>query len=188
MANGALTVKVAKTLKEKFRERGLDVLHDHGQKGGDLDNTPGKLRSWFGSDSTRETALADLDLAVVSRDPNEAKKAKAYALVEIEETPPQPKVILGDIFATLLGDGITFQGKRLCVGSWTTFIVLARNEHDSHQRRMTYLEQQANQLKTHLSSKSNASIGRIILDSFKETELEEKLRWHIEESLSKAGV
>lgn len=196
MERGVWTAQVAETLKEKFRERGLnlDVLHDHGQKGGDLDNTPGILRSWFGSDSTRETALANLDLAVVARNPNEAKKAKAYALVEIEETTHHPKIILGDIFATLLGDGIIFQGERLLdVGNWTTLIVLAHSEHNSHQRRMAYLAEQANKLKTYLAAENesigNASIGQIVLDTFQErADLEVNLRRYIEESLSRAGV
>ncbi len=189
MAHGVRTAWVAQRLQEEFTDRGFDVLHDHGQKGVELDDTPGKLRSWFGSKSTRETALADLDLAVVSRDPNEAKKYKAYVLVEIEETTHKPKIILGDIFATLLGNGITFQGERaLDVGNWTTFIVLAHNEHDSHRDRLAYLQEQAIQLKTHLAT-PNASIGRIILDTFRdETDLEDKLRRYIEESLSRAGV
>src|ERR1051325_7795554 len=142
MAHGVLTAQVAQRLLPEFNGRGFDILHDHGQKQLDLEDTPGKLRSWFGSDLTRETALADLDLAIVSRETQ-----KVYALVEIEETTHKPKVILGDIFATLLGDGIIFQGESLHIGSWTTLIVLAHNERASHQDRMAYLEQQANQLK-----------------------------------------
>jgi hypothetical protein len=190
MANGVWTAQVAGILQKEFDKRGFDVLHDHGQKG-DLDNTLGTLRSWFESESdsgsTRETALADLDLAVVSRDPNEANKV--YALVEIEETTHHPKIILGDIFATLLGDGVIFQGKRpLDVGKWTTLIVLAHSEHNSHRDRIVYLEKQANQLKTYLSTK-NASIGQIVLDTFQErADLEVNLRRYIEESLSRAGV
>src|SRR5690349_15243358 len=140
MAHGVLTVQVAQTLQKEFDKRGFDVLHDHGQKDFELEDTPGKLRSWFGSDLTRETALADLDLAIVSRETD-----KAYALIEIEETTHKPKVILGDIFATLLGSGIAFNGKHLGIGSWTTLIVLVRNIHASHESRMAYLEQQANQ-------------------------------------------
>lgn len=180
MARGEWTTQVARKLLEEFSQQGLDVLHDHGDKDSDLKGALGKLRSWFGPASTHETGLADLDLAIVARD----KKKKVYALIEIEETTAKPKVILGDVFATLLGSGITFPGRGpLNVGIWTTLIVLVHKPQPSHKRRLAYLEQQVNQLKTHLSTR-NASIGRIVLDTFQdETELKDKLERLIKEAL-----
>lgn len=177
MAPGTLTTSVARVLQQEFDLKGFDVLHAHGQKGIDPPDKLGKLRSWFGSTFKSDAALADLDIAVVARD-----TGKVYMLIEIEETTDKPKVILGDILATLLGHSITFQGKRnLHVGNWTTFVIVARTTRRSHLRRLPYLEQQANQLRTRLAT-PNASIGRIILDTFRdEAELAYKLRQHIGE-------
>lgn len=181
MAHGTLTTLVARVLQQDFGSKGFDVFHDHGQKGIDPADKLGKLRSWFGPKYKADVALADLDIAVVSRDTR-----KVYVLIEIEETTDKPKVILGDVLATLLGDSVVFQGKHnLHVGDWTTLVIIAHHTGQSYLQRIPYLEQQTNELRSHLST-SNALIGRIVLDTFQdEADLEVKLSKHIQEAIER---
>ena len=106
MSNGVLTTQIARSLQKEFDQQGFDILHDHRKTEIDLPEKVGKLRSWSGSTLKSETVLADLDIALVSH-----HDKKIYALIEIEETNDKPKVILGDVVATLLGKGIAFKGK-----------------------------------------------------------------------------
>ena len=183
MSNGTLTAQVAHLLQQEFNQQEFDVLHDHGQKEIDSSDKLGKLRSWFGSALKSETVLADLDIAIVSR-----HDKKIYALIEIEETTDKPKVILGDILATLLGNGIAFQGKLdLQVGEWTTLFVMVYDIHQSHLNRLAFLAEQTGLLKRNLTT-PNATIGRIIIDTFSDKEqLECKLWQHINEVVNHRG-
>jgi hypothetical protein len=184
MSHGTLTAQVAQLLQQEFSERGFDVLHDHGQKDIDPPDKLGKLRSWYGSTLKSETVLADLDMAIVSR-----IDKKIYALIEIEETTDKPKVILGDILATFLGNGIAFQGKLILqVGEWTTLFVMVYDPHQSHLNRLAFLTEQMDLLKMNLLT-PNATIGRIIIDTFSGKEqLEGKLRQHISEVVNHLGI
>ena len=174
MANGSMTAAIARSLREEREPQGFDVLFDHGQTGVDPAANLGKLKSWFGPKYAATTILADLDIAIVER-----QSDRLVALIEIEETTSKPKVLLGDAFATLLGDHITFQGKRhLSVGPWTTLIVLAciPTPTPANQHRIDFLEQQVNQIKAGLTT-PNASIGRVVMGGFQdEVDLGEKLR------------
>ncbi len=150
----------------------------------------GKIRAWNGDTYKSETILADLDMAVVSHAAAVShEQERVYALIEIEETSNKPKVILGDVLATLLGKGIKFQGTRdLQVGRWTTLIVLARDKHQSQLSRLPYLEAQCKYLRENLLT-PNASIGRVVINTFvDELQLEEKLRQSITEALDKRGT
>jgi hypothetical protein len=183
MPNGVLTSAVAHSLQCEFNKQGCDVLHDHGQEDGDFPENLGKIRSWSGSSLKSETLLADLDMAIVSH-----VGKKIYALIEIEETTDKPKVILGDVLATLLGNGIAFQGKLdLQVGEWTTLIIMAYDAHQLHGDRLVFLSEQANLLKEKLST-PNAAIGRIILDTYtSKMELEDKLKQHVYDAINFQG-
>ena len=175
MSHGALTTQIAHSLHQELDNQGFDVLHDHRQKEINQPAKLGKPRSWFGSTLNSKTLLADLDIAIVFR-----QDKKIYALIEVEETTSKPKVILGDILATLLGSGIAFQGKLdLQVGDWTTLVVMVSDAHNLHKERLAFLSEQAAVLKEKLTT-PNASIGRIIVDSFSsEKQLENKIRQHI---------
>lgn len=184
MANGALTTQVARSLQHEFDLQGFDLLHDHGKKGIDPTDKLGKLRSWFGPALKFESVLADLDIAIVSH-----HDKKIYALIEIEETTEKPKVILGDILATLIGKGIAFKGKHdLQVGEWTTFFVMVYVTRQSQSDRLAFLSEQVNNIKRNLTT-PNASIGRIIIDTFSDdVQLEGKLRQHINEAINQCGI
>jgi hypothetical protein len=176
MAHGKLTPKVAITLSHELASMGFEVLFDHASRGTVPPQNLGKIASWFGPEYRSPTQLGFLDIAVVSK-----ISEKAVVLVEIEETTDHPKVLLGDLFATLLGEGIKFQGKRdLHVGPWTTLVILGRSKLQSHQVRVDYLLEQAKQIKTRLST-PNALIGQIFIDHFREeNDLRDKLSGYIE--------
>jgi hypothetical protein len=190
MARGALTMQAARVLQPEFSQQGFDILHAHGEKGLDSPLLLGKIHAWFGEAYRPETILADLDMAVVSHAALAAhNQERAYALVVIEETGSKPKVILGDILATLLGKGIIFQGKRpLQVGRWTTLMVLARDVHQSGLEQLPYLAAQSKYLRENLLT-PNASIGRVVIDTFMDDlQLEEKLRQNIAAALNARGT
>jgi hypothetical protein len=172
---GILTVHLAEILTQELDQYGIDVLNDHGQQASHP-NKVGEIASWFGSDEDYnfETRLALLDIAVVDR-----ATCKAIALIEIEETTNKPKVLIGDVMAILLGDGIRFQGKRkLCIGPWTTLIVLGHSS--SHEKLVNFLRVQANHLKGCLSTK-NATIGEVVIGLFSnDIEAKAKLIEHVE--------
>jgi len=180
MKHGILTARMANVLSQEFKAQGFDVLFDHGKKGADTTDKIGRIVSWFGTEYKRDTLLAFLDIAVVL-----CGSGKTFALIEIEETTAKPKVLLGDVLTTLIGGGIKFQGKRdLQVGQWTTLIVLAHSRTQSHQAQVNFLKKQTKHLKSVLST-PNASIGQIVIDTFRcESELENKLKQHIKNSLS----
>ena len=179
MAHGELTARMARKLSPKPEFRGYDVLFDHGDKEIDLPDKVGRIVSWFGSEYKRDARLAFLDIAVVSRDSD-----RVFALIEIEESTSKPKVLLGDVLATLLGDKITFQGKRdLKVGRWTKLIAIA---YTNETAQIAFLRNKINRLRPQLSA-PNAAIGQIVMDTFGgESELETKLTEAIKRALPNA--
>jgi hypothetical protein len=184
MANGALTRTAARILLPELALRGLDVLYDHGQTGIDPAGSLGKLRSWFSQEFRRATILADLDIAVVLRGTNQP-----IALIEIEETSSKPKLLLGDVMATLFGDHITFQRtKHLAIGPWTTLIVLAYSTTLTDHTRIAFLEKEVKLFKAQLTT-PNAAVGQIVMDCFQsELELVQKLRWHVETAMISSAI
>ena len=182
MANGELTARMARKLSQNLEARRFDILFDHGDSTTDPPDKLGEIVSWFGHKLKLDARLALLDIAVVSR-----VSDKALALIEIEESSATPKVLLGDVLATLLGDRVTFQHNRdLKVGQWTTLIVLAHaDKRGSKKSLVAFLDNQLNRLKDSLPT-LNASIGRIIMDTFKDaSELDAKLTQAVEEALPK---
>lgn len=179
MQHGKLTAWVARTLDQELGPKGFDVLHDHRKMEDDRPDKLGKIRSWFGPEYASNAMIADLDIAVVSKDDN-----KVYALVEIEETTDKPKVILGDILATLVGEHITFQRERhLNVGEWTMLLVMVHRSKLSHKPRIEYITSQSCYLRTQLST-PNASIGTIIVDEFRDrADLQRKIEKHIADAI-----
>ncbi len=180
MAHGILTTKIARALSPELESKGFDVLYGHGQLGTDSSDRLGKLKSWFGPKYVARAVLADLDIAIVMRHTDQL-----IVLVEVEETTSKPKVLLGDVLATLLGSHITFQGKRhFQVGEWTSLIVLARSTNPAYHSRIAFLEEQANQLKTILDT-PNAKIGKVVIRGFQnEPELEQMLRQLIQTTIA----
>ncbi|MBI4673423.1 MAG: hypothetical protein HY741_17360 [Chloroflexi bacterium] len=183
MTNGIRTARLARTLQEIYAPRGFDVLFDHGVTGQDASAAMGKIAVWFGAENSRNTCLAELDIAVV-----QARTNRVYALIEIEETPVAPKQLLGDVLATLLGERISFTRNRsLQVGPWTTLLVLVQAGSGAQQTRMDFLSAQLKQIQSGLTT-ANASIGKIVLCAYRdEAELENLVRREIDAALVQAA-
>ncbi len=179
MTHGALTAKMAHALARQYEPQGFVVLHDHRQPGADPTGKLGKPKSWFGADFAAAAILADLDIVIADQ-----HTGCALALIEIEETTDKPKVLLGDVLATLLGDHITFHGQQLQVGSWTSLIVLAHCTNPAHRDRIKYLETQVNHLKSALRT-PNAKIGKVVIRGYQDKQdLEETLKTLIQTSIA----
>ncbi len=182
MNHGELTAHVAQVLAAYLQPTHYDVLFDHGKTNSDRADKLGKIASWVGPSYGYEAILGQLDLAVVMPGAD-----RVAALIEIEETTDNPKRLIGDIFATLLGEHLTFQGTRpLQVGEWTTLLVLAQGTSPSHQARLDYLQASVTLLKAH-TSVSNFRIGSVLLDTFAdEADLGTRLKQHVDSAIVRA--
>ena len=182
MAHGKLTAQMARMLSEAPENRGVEVLFDHGRKEVDPADQLGKIVTWLGDHNRMDAMLSELDIAVIMRD-----SGKVCALIEVEETTDKPKVLLGDVFATLLGDRVTFQGERnLPVGPWTTLIVMVHDRVEAHQSRMAFLQQEVDHIRSAIS-RPNATIGSVVLASFSDTtdlknKLKQQVGWAIQQA------
>ena len=177
MSLGKLTSEAGRTLSDMLQHQGYDVLFDHGGKINEGRYKVGKINGWYGNEYNASSQLAQLDIAVVEKESH-----RALALIEIEESPSVPKVIIGDIFATLLCDHIAFERQReLEVGEFTGLLVLIRAGKIRKHSRDKYIQNQAIHLMKYMQS-GNAVIGRVVLLEFEsEKELSEILNKKIEE-------
>jgi hypothetical protein len=172
MRHGEVTANLARSLTTFLEPEGFEVLYDHGDTSQDTTGQIGRIVSWFGPEYKSAAQLAFLDIAIVAKD-----TGNAIALIEIEETTDKPKVIVGDVLATLLGDRISFQGKRtLDVGPWTTLIVLVKSSGKLHEKRRRFIQKKMNLLKSSLKTR-NATIDQIVIQPFQgEDELKSKAK------------
>lgn len=161
MARVNQTAVTAAFLSGSLKLPGVDIFYDHGYRTIDTMDSKGTVVSWLANSYSRESKLAELDMAAV-----EAGSGQAVALIEIEETDSTPKVILADAFGALLGDHITFRGEReFIVGPHTIVIILVRGAEEENTERLRYLEARIESLKQHTES-LNRSIGRVVVDSY----------------------
>lgn len=180
MSHGSYTAKTARHLHQKIEKDGFTVLFDHGDPSKDPPDQVGNISSWFGEKLTASSQLALLDIAIVETETN-----RTVALIEIEEASSTPKVILGDVFGTLLGDHITFQGKRpLVVGEYTTLIILLKRPKGDQREKIDYLQTQIRQLREHINT-GNASIGQVYINMYEdELELFQKAQEYVSDCLT----
>jgi hypothetical protein len=149
-SHGKFTAKIARSLKYE----GFDVYYDHDVSSENV----GKIVSATSEGFGRGDELSQLDIAVVE------KESKNVAiLLEIEETNDRPKNLLGDIFGVLLGNHVSFKGKKLNVGSFTTLILAGVSKTD-HGTRNDYIREELQKINI---STANAEIGNILIKSYK---------------------
>ena len=140
----------------------------------------GRIVCWFGSKDTRDSHLAFPDIAVVSQD-----SSRVLVLIEIEESSAPPKKLMADALTTLIGDHITFQGRReLKVGLWTRIVVLAKADKVAMGiPRLKLLQERLNEIRGQLRS-GNASVQQVVIGTFQDqTNLKAKLFREIEKAL-----
>jgi hypothetical protein len=179
--DGRLTAEVGSYLDEWLAPQGYEVLYDHGQRGPHV----GSIVSWFGTGDapTLDTELCHIDIAVVQRS---GERARACALIEIEESSDRPKSLVGDLLCTLMGDHVTFGGKELRVDERTALIVLAHSP-DTHQPRMSRIVECVQAAQPKLLGR-NKAIGSVYGELFRdEAELKHKVRQLVGEAVAGRG-
>ncbi len=154
--NGKFTAQVGEHLERLLKPRGYDVFFDHGVSRDEV----GSVVVWFGPNAklSRDNELCQIDIAV-----REQKSDRTIALIEVEETSDRPKTVLADVFAALCGDHVSFKGKDLCIGPWTTLVVLAIGP-GSHGLRNEFIAEAAMLSRNSLQT-ANRLIGRILVES-----------------------
>jgi len=124
---------------DELAKLGYSVIFDHGKEG---DKKADVTTSWIGNGTEKDNRLSKIDIAIFEKHVD-----KPVLLIEIEESGDSPKKIIGAVMATLLADGIssTLQ-PNYPIGKWTTLLVLAKGEGETHQKRIRSLEARINQL------------------------------------------
>ncbi len=172
--DGVLTTRLAAWLRSAYECKGFRILSDHGKKSADVGNIVSSMgKPGFGSE------LSQLDIAIVEP----ANPLRAIVLIEIEETNDKPKTLLGDAFATLIGDHVSFRGDCLEIGERTTLLVLAHATED-HTKRNEFLRDGIEAARPGLRT-GNKNIGKIFIESFAdEKQLKERALARIDEAIS----
>jgi len=154
--NGEVTERIAKLIRERLPPE-YEVLHDpHSHEKG-KDRIVSRVRG---------ERLSYIDLVVVDSSSNEL-----LMIMEVEESSKEPKRVLGDIFAVLMGDNITYgrrnEGRELKITSQTVMVV-AISKID-HRRRDDILEQRVNEARRLLARQfQNSKLGRVIILPFED--------------------
>ncbi len=178
MLQGAWTAQAARKLSAMFDSLGFDVLCAHQDRRVRKDENSqvrlGQIISWIGSEFKPASRLAFPDIAIVHQASN-----KVILLAEVEESKASPKVVIADLFATLLGDHITFgrdHKEELKIGPWMTFSVFAKSiGRGSGEQQLQSLAGRFNEVRKCFLT-PNASVGQIIIETYRsEKELEDKL-------------
>ncbi len=162
-AGHQFTVPTAQYLLQELADKPFRVIFDHGSA-----DESSQIISWFGSAyiaPLRPKQLAQLDIAVIHCETNQA-----ITLVEIEDSSNNPKTVMSDLLALLLGSGVSIKGgQAILLGPWTTFIVLAKVAEQQtkfeHKERIQFLEGQISHIHKALQT-PNAAVGQIALDTF----------------------
>jgi hypothetical protein len=179
-APGVLTAEMGDHLEKDLKLKGYIVLYDHGPAKENM----GKIAARYGPKPKKElrTGLSQLDIAIIDR-----KSENVTALIEIEETSDKPKTLLGDVFATLLGERFTFniEKSKLKVGPWTTLIVLGKGTLKD-KARIEFLSTRVDKIIAG-QKKEDMSVGKVIIDYyFSDKDLERKLREQIDLACKRA--
>lgn len=169
MLQGAWTAGAARKLSEMFYSLGFDVLCAHQDRRVRKDESSqvklGQIISWIGPEFKPASRLAFPDIAVVDR-----TSKKVILLAEVEESKAQPKVVIADVFGTLLGDHITFgrnHNGELKIGPWTTLSVLTRSTgRGSGVQQLQSLAKRLDDVRKRLST-PNSCVGRISIGTYR---------------------
>jgi hypothetical protein len=156
--HGEITAAIGNELISDLWAQGYGVMYDHGTSG---DENVGVTSAWIGDEKKRDNRLAEIDIVIYAR-----KGRQAVLLIEIEESGDNPKKIIGAAMATLFGDDISSSGKEnFPIGSWTTLLVVAKGEGESHESRTKEIEDRINQI-SGATGINKMGIGKIRLALF----------------------
>jgi hypothetical protein len=162
--SGRLTSTVAQSIAGKLKDKGFVVYYDHDT----ASDFAGTIAVSIARKLSREKEISQLDIAVVEEISNQA-----IALVEIEETTDNPKKLIGDIFATLMGNSNYLPGgEKVFVGEWTSLIIFGKGE--GHAVRNRDIQKKVMGAKYALGT-VNASMGNIVVKSLQSKDDLEKV-------------
>lgn len=172
-AHGQITSAVARSIKDEMNIKGYDVYYDHDKVGEFVGTIAVSIEEMLSS----KKEISQLDIAVVKRNSN-----KEIALIEIEETTDNPKTLIGDIFAVLMGNSIYLpRRKKVDVGEWTTLIIIGKGS--GHEDRNGHILKMVNNAKSALGT-VNSRIGNIVIESVSANDdLEKVLMKQIDEAI-----
>jgi len=161
--HGPSTSAVAESITEELNKKGYDVYYDHGQ----ASKFVGKIAVSIEKKLGREKEISQMDIAVIERNlSGERNLRRVIALIEIEETTDNPKKLIGDIFAVLLGtSAFLLGGEQVDVGEWTTLIIIGKGA--DHKYRDDKICEMALKARFTLAT-NNSNIGNIVIKSFSE--------------------
>ena len=177
------TVPAAKRLKNCLDNKRFEVFFDHGDAA-----EAQTIVAWAGDAYVTPRSpkqLAHLDIAVI--DP---ATDNVVCLIEIEDTTDNPKTLIGDLVAPMLGSGIAIGQKAdFVVDPSATLIVFAHfkteQEQQSHAKRLTHIQDGVTRIQTALGD-GGIAFGRCILDSFvDEDQLDQRLWNHVRSARSR---
>ena len=132
------------------------VYYDHGDK--ETHKNVSVVKGFCGEEVTRENKLTDLDIIVVN------EEGIAILLIEIEESKVSPKVLLGDMFATLLSDryAVKNNGGQFYFDTGSeTRLIIASVDTQSHAKRKNFEERVMPKIQELLSGNETVKIGEI---------------------------
>ena len=166
--DGEMTARLGNYLQQELSKESFTVHYDHGNPD---DQNVGVISSIIGKSLQRGSKLTELDIAVLD------KEKKAVFLIEIEESDDNPKKIIADVMATLIGDKIYFKEQEIHqIGEWTTLIIYAKRTGQGHDERIGKIEKKLNQLITNREI-DGVKIMEIKLSLFQdEDDLKNKVR------------
>jgi hypothetical protein len=172
-AHGQLTSAVARSITGEMNKKGYDIYYDHDKAGEFVGTIAVSIEEMLSS----KKEISQLDIAVVER-----ISKKGIALIEIEETTDNPKTLIGDIFAVLMGNSIYLpRRKKVDVGEWTTLIIIGKGA--GHEDRNGHILKMANNAKPALVTE-NSRIGNIVIESVSANEdLDKVLMKQINEAI-----
>ncbi|MBZ5499538.1 MAG: hypothetical protein LAP85_24325 [Acidobacteriia bacterium] len=132
---GEKTRQIAETLRGRLRNNpgrygDIDVRYDHGDSTDvDVCQPTSYMGRRYGADAT----LSGVDIVLL-------KKGNVFVVVEVEESSVRPKIILGDIFGTILARRIHVQGRSYPIHDATMIVALTVSRRGQQVRKYSRLE------------------------------------------------
>jgi len=184
MSRGEITSHIAEYLSKELSDSNFIVYCAHKSKKVDQNTIFGKIKSQLLTNNILEMDLSELDLAIIDQ-----SKKQILVLIEIEETTNKPKVLFGDVFATLFGEMIYISGnQRFQIDNQAIMMIMAHNNKEyDEDSRINFINREVNKLKSNINT-ANARLDRIIIDCYKdEKELLSKVKENINRQFNKLG-
>jgi hypothetical protein len=175
---GTLIAKFGYNLAFQVRDKGYDVLFDHSASSdedqrviscfNDEEKCGPRIFDYYYDESEPYGQLGYIDAAIVKKDSN-----KVFALFKLifvhgrREVLNRPKTIISNVLGLLLGEKLTFEGRELEIGEWTTLFVITISII-KRKKLNQYIQEKVEQIKPSLGT-NNSKIKNIIIETVEST-------------------